>query len=44
MLMLCVVKGGRSRIARHLGRDRKPIRAYLNGDRVPTSLLCSGPE
>ena len=22
-------------IARHLGRDRKTVRAYLNGDRVP---------
>ncbi|WP_371582124.1 hypothetical protein [Streptomyces sp. NBC_01314] len=24
-----------SAIARHLGRDRKTIRAYLNGDQVP---------
>ncbi|MFF2628636.1 hypothetical protein ACFVUN_23030 [Kitasatospora griseola] len=24
-----------SAIARHLGRDRKTIRAYLNGERVP---------
>ncbi|MFB7600020.1 hypothetical protein [Streptomyces sp. NPDC056160] len=24
-----------SAIARHLGRDRKAIRAYLNGDQVP---------
>lgn len=26
-----------SAIARHLGRDRKTIRAYLNGERVPES-------
>lgn len=24
-----------SQIARHLGRDRKTIRAYLNGERLP---------
>jgi transposase len=24
-----------SAIARHLGRDRKTIRAYLDGDRIP---------
>ena len=24
-----------SAIARHLGRDRKTVRSYLNGERVP---------
>ncbi|MGY3847321.1 terminase gpP N-terminus-related DNA-binding protein [Streptomyces hydrogenans] len=31
-----------SAIARHLGRDRKTIRAYLNGDHVP-GQSTSGP-
>jgi predicted transcriptional regulator len=26
-----------SAIARHVGRDRKPVRAYLNGERAPGS-------
>jgi transposase len=31
-------------IARHLGRDRKTIRAYLNGDRVPGVRARSVPD
>lgn len=32
----CTARDGRSRrFARHLGRDRKTIRAYLCGDRQP---------
>src|SRR6266508_1990129 len=30
-------------IARHLGRDRKTIRAYLDGDRTPGSAARHGP-
>lgn len=31
-------------IARHLGRDRKTIRAYLRGDRTPGLRARSGPD
>ena len=31
-------------IARHLGRDRKTIRAYLNGDRVAGGRASAGPD
>ena len=31
-------------IANHLGRDRKTIRAYLNGERVPGVRACSAPD
>ena len=31
-------------IARHLGRDRKTIRAYLDGDRVPGQRQRSSPD
>lgn len=31
-----------SAIARHLGRDRKTIRAYLNGDRIPGQRRSPG--
>lgn len=33
-----------SAIATHLGRDRKTIRAYLNGDRVPGVRARSAPD
>jgi hypothetical protein len=33
-----------SAIARHLGRDRKTIRAYLDGDRVPGRRVPAGPD
>ncbi|PKW17328.1 IS21 family transposase [Saccharopolyspora spinosa] len=33
-----------SAIARHLGRDRKTIRAYLNGDRQPGFRACTTPD
>jgi transposase len=33
-----------SAIARHLGRDRKTIRAYLTGDRVPGQRARSSPD
>ena len=32
-----------SAIARHLGRDRKTIRAYINGERVPGFRARLGP-
>lgn len=31
-------------IARHLGRDRKTVRGYLNGDRQPGQRASSGPN
>ena len=31
-------------IARHLGRDRKTIRAYLKGERAPGQRVRSGPD
>ena len=33
-----------SAIARHLGRDRKTVRAYLNGERVPGVRARSAPD
>src|SRR5260370_4999994 len=33
-----------SAIARHLGRDRKTVRAYLNGERVPGQRKPAGPD
>jgi len=33
-----------SAIARHLGRDRKTVRAYLNGKRVPGQRKPAGPD
>ncbi|WP_395110248.1 transposase [Actinomadura sp. SCN-SB] len=33
-----------SAIARHLGRDRKTVRAYLNGERVPGRRVSSRPD
>ena len=33
-----------SAIARHLGRDRKTIRAYLDGSRVPGQRARSAPD
>jgi transposase len=33
-----------SAIARHLGADRKTVRAYLNGDRVPGQRRPAGPD
>jgi transposase len=33
-----------SAIARHLGRDRKTVRAYLNGDRVAGARASSAPD
>ena len=33
-----------SAIARHLGRDRKTIRAYINGERVPGVRARSAPD
>jgi transposase len=33
-----------SAIARHLGRDRKTVRAYLNGDRVVGERASSAPD
>ena len=33
-----------SAIARHLGRDRKTIRAYINGTRSPGVRRCSRPD
>jgi len=33
-----------SAIARHLGRDRKTIRAYLNGERVPGVRASTAPD
>jgi hypothetical protein len=33
-----------SAIARHLGRDRKTVRAYINGVRVPGVRARSAPD
>ncbi len=33
-----------SAIARHLGRDRKTIRAYLSGERAPGVRAAAGPD
>ena len=33
-----------SAIARHLGRDRKTIRAYLSGERIPGRRVPSGSD
>jgi len=33
-----------SAIARHLGRDRKTVRAYLSGERVPGQRKAAGPD
>lgn len=33
-----------SAIARHLGRDRKTIRSYLTGERVPGARISSMPD
>jgi transposase len=33
-----------SAIARHLGKDRKTVRAYLNGDRVAGARKAAGPD
>ena len=33
-----------SAIARHLGRDRKTVRAYINGERVPGVRARSAPD
>jgi transposase len=33
-----------SAIARHLGRDRKTVRAYLSGKRVPGQRALAGPD
>ncbi len=33
-----------SAIARHLGRDRKTVRAYINGKRVPGVRARSAPD
>ena len=33
-----------SAIARHLGRDRKTVRAYLNGERQPGVRVRSAPD
>lgn len=33
-----------SAIARHLGRDRKTIRAYLSGERTPGVRAAAGPD
>ena len=33
-----------SAIARHLGRDRKTVRGYINGDRVPGVRARSAPD
>jgi hypothetical protein len=33
-----------SAIARHLGKNRETIRAYLNGDRVPGVRAAAGPD
>ncbi len=33
-----------SAIARHLGRDRKTVRAYLNGERAPGRRRPAGPD
>jgi transposase len=33
-----------SAIARHMGRDRRTVRAYLNGERVPGQRKPSGPD
>ena len=33
-----------SAIARHLGRDRKTVRAYLNGERMPGQRKPAGPD
>ncbi|WP_160311266.1 hypothetical protein [Streptacidiphilus anmyonensis] len=33
-----------SKIARHLNHDRKTIRSYLTGQRVPGVRRCSGPD
>jgi predicted transcriptional regulator len=33
-----------SAIARHLGRDRKTVRAYINGERVPGVRASSAPD
>ena len=31
-------------IARHLGRDRKTVRAYLSGERAPGQRAPAGPD
>jgi transposase len=33
-----------SAIARHLGRNRETVRAYLNGERVPGVRAAAGPD
>jgi transposase len=33
-----------SAIARHLGRDRKTVRAYVNGERMPGLRASSKPD
>jgi predicted transcriptional regulator len=33
-----------SEIARHVGRDRKTVRAYLNGERVAGERRRSSPD
>ena len=33
-----------SAIARHLGRDRKTVRAYINGERVPGVRAKTAPD
>jgi predicted transcriptional regulator len=33
-----------SAIARHLGHDRKTVRAYLRGDRQPVQRVARAPE
>ena len=33
-----------ARIAKHLGRDPKTVRAYLKGERVPGQRARSGPD
>ena len=33
-----------SAIARHVGRDRKTVRAYVNGERVPGVRAAAGPD
>ncbi|MGH2695744.1 MAG: hypothetical protein ACRDIW_02000 [Actinomycetota bacterium] len=33
-----------SAISRHLGRDRKTVRAYLNGERIPGTRKPAGPD
>ncbi len=42
--MLCSSGVGRSRPSRHLDRDRKTVRSYLNGDRVAGVRRSSVPD